>query len=53
MQHTPDKSFLVDNFADFSDVRVKKKMISSSRWWRLELATSAVASLNPGVNREL
>ena len=27
IQHTPDKAFLVNNFADFPDVQVKKKIL--------------------------
>ena len=36
--------FFENNFADFSDVvAVKKKIkISSSRWWRFQLATSPI-----------
>ena len=41
-----DKSFFFffffKNFADFSKVRVKKIKISSSHWWRFQLATSPI-----------
>ena len=37
------QSFSENNFADFSDVvPVKKIKISSSRWWRFQLATSPI-----------
>ena len=34
--------FLVNNFAEFPDVRVKIIEISSGHWWYFELATSAI-----------
>ena len=40
-----DRVFFENNFADLSDVvQVKKKKIkiSSSRWWRFQLATSPI-----------
>ena len=41
IQHTPDRSFLV-NFADITDRQIQKKVqISSSYWWRFLTATSA------------
>ena len=38
------QSFFENNFADFSNVaQVKKKIkISSSHWWRFQLATSPI-----------
>ena len=44
-RHIAWQSFFENNFADFSDVvQVKKKSkISSSRWWRFQLATSPIA----------
>ena len=39
------QSFFEYNFADFSDVvRVKKIKISSSCWWRFQLATSPIGA---------
>ena len=37
-----DKNFIVNNFADFTDVQVKKNLDFVSCWWCLELATSAI-----------
>ena len=50
------QSFFENNFADFSYVvQVKKIKISSSRWWRFQLATSPIywAFLSPCFRRRL